>query len=289
MPRTKTNLFKVGIEVESVINNKLLKIERGRYHNGLPIPGSTYWTTQSDSTISSDSECKFSNEHAQAIEFVSNVVKNKKEWKAMLDEFKNIISKKGKYELNKVIHFPISTGNHVHFSIKGFRFSNKYPFSFYKKVRQYFLKKVNASKIGSKELIVKHYFRGRYAGRLKRESLYGRDRYGEFNLDSEYHGAGLEWRSINLHHLKTWDEFYELMGIIWDSLVLLYNTTKSYKFKTYSLIPKLKQSKGKLESFKSEIKIEEEINTSINLTENKKNKKVDSYFGSITTIETISG
>jgi hypothetical protein len=63
-----------------------------------------------------------------------------------LNDFKKFISKNGQYKLNEVLVFNNSTGTHVHFSIKDFRFQDKVYYMQFPKVRKYFLDRIKKSK-----------------------------------------------------------------------------------------------------------------------------------------------
>lgn len=289
----KKNFFTAGMEIECILNGKIHKFGQGGYHNGIQLPGSKYWDVESDSSVGIDGSEDWESSSRieitmRSMEFVSKKVKNKEQWDEMINEFKTIISVNGKYELSKVIHFPTSTGNHIHFSIKGFKFSSKFPFSLYGKVRDFFLNKVKESKIESKKMIVEHYFRGHYAKKIQREGMYERDRYYEFNLDSEYTGRGLEWRSPCIHHLKTWKEFDEIMNILWDSINYLYNLTLKYEFKSYSIIPKIKSLDKTDTNYEQKITTSENFESVIKLKESINRTQADKFFGYTTTIEEIS-
>lgn len=226
----------MGIELECVVNTSKIKVTKASYGSMEVNKGLIGWKVSSDRSLRRQNEwinMKDENgrpktEDADTFEFISQKIAGKKQFQNVLNSFKKFISCNGKYELNEVVSFNNSCGSHVHFSIKGFKFSDKTFYLIYPKIRKYFFDKMKVSGVGSKENILNHYFRG-YAKRFQKNYIKIHERRSEFNFLSEIEGTGLEWRSVNLLNIKTWKEFDEMMEIIWSCLEYLYKECTNWK------------------------------------------------------------
>lgn len=236
------NNISIGVEIECVLNKKLLNLEIGSYHSGTKMQMLKGWTIESDSSLESFREFE---EFSRCCEFVSPVFKTKKAFLSGLRKFQKFISNNGQYELFEVLSFNESCGSHVHFSIEGFHFSTKVIFEIYPKVRKYFTKKLLKSPIESRDSILYHYDRS-YAQLLTEERFSYTPRNCEFNLVSEMSGKGLEWRSLNLLNIRTWREFFEFWHIVCDCLKYLYRNAQKYEIlKEIHIIDLTKLKKNK--------------------------------------------
>ena len=215
----------IGIEIECIVNRKINKITTGEYHQGRVVEGLDSWVAEEDGSLRDDGEFF---EYGKCVEFVSPVFKSKDKFFQGLEQFKDKLSNNGQYELNHVLAFNESCGSHVHFSIKGFCFSNKVIFEIYPKVRAEFVEKLMKSAIADKESILNHYHRD-YAKKLDKSLWSMMARTAEFNLFSEQEAKGLEWRGLNLLNVKTWEDFFSFWHIVYDCLEYLYSLAQKYQ------------------------------------------------------------
>ena len=215
----------IGIEIECVLNRRIISIDKGSYHDGEFINGLSRWKAEDDSSLSDDDEF---DEWGDCIEIISPILTSKKEFKEELMKFKDKFSKGGSLKLKEVLSFNSSCGSHVHFSINRFSFNTKVVFEIYPKVREYFKEKILSSNIESKDDIVNHYDRD-YSALLNKEHNYKQERHTEFNFVSEGSGKGIEWRSPNLLNIKTWEEFFEFWEIVYNSLEYFYKISQKYE------------------------------------------------------------
>jgi len=219
--------FGIGIEIECIYNNNIISIDKGCYHEGIENDRLPLWKAEVDSSISNGGEFDGWEDEC---EFVSVVLRSKKQFKQALNNFYSFFSHNKRFELSEVLSFNDTCGSHVHFSIDGLRFDDKVIFEIFEKIRLYFLKKLRNSNIESKQDIKKHYNRD-YAKLIDKENWkYGRRL--EFNFESETtYNKGLEWRSLNLLNIKTWKEFNEFWDIVWDCLEYFYKKSQKYEIK----------------------------------------------------------
>ena len=107
--------------------------------------------------------------------------------------------------------------------------------SVFQKTRDYFFKEIDKSKTLSDETktnVKSQYFRG-FSKKLDEQQFKSKsERSLEFNFRSEDNNKGIEWRSFNLHRVKTWEEFDEMFKIMWKCLEKLYNVSSKYSAKT---------------------------------------------------------
>lgn len=218
----------IGIEIECIVNKELFSFdsdEIGDYHRGKRITGLSGWTAEQDGSLYHHNE--FNKNHE--IEFVSKVFKTKRQLDAGLLSFYKYFSKGHELELYKALAFNDSCGSHVHFSIDNFSFSKKAILKSFLKTRKYFFDSLQNSEILSKNTILSHYNR-RYSRLLDKRNFKRQDRYSEFNFLSEQSNKGLEWRSLNLRGLTTWNEFFEMFDIIYKSIEFLIKEATHYTF-----------------------------------------------------------
>lgn len=221
----KDNNFKIGIEIECVVNSNFVKVNKGSHRSRNPMNSFSQWFATSDGSLNTQN-CEFSDR--LTCEYVNVPITTKKGWDTTILQFKNHISNKGKHKLKDVICFNKSCGNHIHFSINKHKYKKFVPFNILVNLRDLFFSKIKKSNIKSKKLILSHYFRS-YAKKIT-EKTYFKGIRGEFNLGSESSGKGLEWRSINMRGIKTWEEFDEFFNIIWECLSYLYKVSIKYSY-----------------------------------------------------------
>jgi hypothetical protein len=233
------NRLKIGLEIECVYNDNEVLFNRGSYHAG--IKKGKYWSIETDGSLNSYGS-DFDN--SKTAEFVSKVFCSKKLFIKGLEEFKGFFDNK---ELKDVLFFNSSCGCHFHIGLNG---SKKYTdflsFEELKKIRNKFFKDINKSVVLSddtKRNILKQYFRS-YAKKINKDIClngWSNNRTLEFNKLSEDSNKGLEWRSLNLCSVKTWEEFFEVMNIIFNCVEKLFRMRTngfSYKEKKVLLIKK---------------------------------------------------
>lgn len=208
----------IGFEIECVYNSRLINLDVGGYHEGTQC--GKFWTAQNDGSINPSRNNKNWADWGQCVEMVSVVLDSENKVKSAIKEFIDIMSKKGKYELNEVIDFNSSVGFHIHFSIsrdgKEYRFKDFIDSGVFSKLRRRLFKDLKNSEIPSKTAIIQHYNRS-YARQLRIDSLghfrQSSDKYTEFNFYSEVKKQGLEWRSPNFLDIQTWSEFNYLVTL----------------------------------------------------------------------------
>jgi len=253
------NGLKLGIEIEAIFNSKLshlakLKIEE--YDGGYlgRNKGLKSWKVERDGSLDNSTSIKW-HSWGKGVEFISKLLKSKRSYTNVLNEFQLFISKNNTYELKDVLCFNESCGNHIHFSVPHFTFKKKTLFKIYPEVRQKFFDLIKASHINkkSKRNIIKHYFR-HYALRLDKKefkkSVYRSRKYTEFNFRSEASLEGLEWRSLNLKDIQTWDEFKELFEIFYKCINYLVKLALKWEEKA-EYKPRIRNEKNKL--FENEV------------------------------------
>lgn len=216
--------FKIGIEVECIINKDIMKnLKIGMYHRGAINPGLVGWKIERDGSLFKVND--FIN--CYEAEVVSNVIKTKTDYDKKVNAFKKFFSKNGRQELNQVLSFNRSCGNHVHFEIEGFKFSEKVYKKIFPMYREKLFDLLKASNIQSKQEIIDHYDRD-YAKKFTERDIKEYNRRCEFNFSSELEGKGLELRGINLKGIKTWLEFKEMFNIIYQSLEYFQDIATKY-------------------------------------------------------------
>ncbi|MBW1666986.1 MAG: amidoligase family protein [Deltaproteobacteria bacterium] len=234
----------IGIEIEAVLNKRLNNIRKGSYHQGVPVKGLKGWTAEHDGSLDDYREY---GEDSMCIEFVSPIFKSRQELFGGLRSFREFLSNRGKYELFQVLSFNKTCGSHVHFSIPGFSFTEKAIFEIYPKVRNQFISRIRASNIQAKDDIIAHY-RRQYAQELTKDLWRIRYRSVEFNLSSE-ESKGLEWRSLNLLNVKTWQEFLEFWKIVYDCLEYLFQMSRKYEHaENVELMPESEVDRNQVET-----------------------------------------
>ena len=220
----------VGIEIECIYNGRIKNVPVGEYSDGNRTPSLARWEIQNDSTIQGFSG-KFGSWNKTA-EFVSDVAKSKTQFFKMLNNFKKYMTNKNdEVELKDILQFNSSCGSHLHFSIKGFNFSDKVVFEIFEDLREMFKEKILNSNIENKKYIIEQYDRSYASVSENAQNFYSRrmERHNEFNRVSETQNKGLEWRSLNLRGVETWREFFEFWEIVFDCLEFLYKESQSYK------------------------------------------------------------
>lgn len=197
---------KYGVEIEGVYNKKIHPLNRGGYHEnntGGEIP---FWAVTSDSSLNLE-RTKFA--EAQTVEFVSEAAIGKSEMLSYLEDFKNFMSKNGKYELHEVLEFNKSCGCHIHFSTWKAKENSMVTMSFYKQLRENTMSRVRKELPHLYESFRKHYFRS-YSEEQKGPMINKGSR-GEINYTCL--SKGIEWRAFHLLDVTTWDDFFTLLKI----------------------------------------------------------------------------
>jgi len=219
-----------GIEVEAIVNNSFIEdagLVRGDYHHGNSMCAG--WKIERDSSISSRGEFN----DTLNIEFVSTVCRGRHAFSKRLQKFKGEFTTFSE-RLSDVLAFNSSCGCHIHFSIpKGV--GRKAWYNHFTELRDDYFSRIDSSTILSaplKRKLRKHYFRG-YATKLKKEEwLKGTgDRSKEFNFQSESSNKGMEWRSINLLGVTTWNEFFEVLETAADCIETFISKIQKYEVK----------------------------------------------------------
>lgn len=203
----------LGIEIECILNSSIHSIQEGSYHNGIKIRGLTGFKAERDGSLRG---IEFE-ENSHPIEIISNCYGSVASFKSAIERFIKFFSKDGHYELKDVLRFNRSCGSHLHISIKDLVITNKVILQVFQNTRKYFIGKVKQSNIESKQDILDRYNRS-YAQLMTKENFRRVLRNKEFNLAGEGQGTGIEWRSLNLTNIKTWDELREIIAIIINSV-----------------------------------------------------------------------
>lgn len=210
--------IKVGIELECVFNNRVVSLPLGSYHSDTPmrhkgktVPG---WLAETDGSVSQSSDCSWEYNLGDEAEFIMKAQKSLKDFEQKMSTWKNILSKKGTVELKDVVSFNDSCGSHIHISVGDYQFRKRCFTKTIAEARKLFNKLVSESDIESKAKIIKQYNRSYARMSNLRNWRNNSNRRVEWNVTSEMHGKGLEWRSVNLCGIKTWAEFDKMVDII---------------------------------------------------------------------------
>ena len=216
--------MKIGIEIEGIINLARVDVDIGEYHDGIPC--GDYWVCESDSSLSTSGEFKAE----IPVEFVSNILKNRKQLNQAMKEFRVILNIRKSQRLSKSIYFNKSCGCHVHVSFRNYNFWRKAHPSIFIKTRKYFETNVNKLNLSNKlkEDILTQYNRS-YSSVVNEKDIRSFRRDVEFNFSSERDGKGIEWRSFNLLGVSTWKELKTLINLMYKTLRFLEKQTKYWK------------------------------------------------------------
>jgi len=222
------NRIKLGIEIECCFNSGLIDIEQQK-KNG--------WDIVGDGSLRNSDI--FENENS--LEFVSEILGSKKTYIKALKDFRGFF---GNYPLDEVLSFNNTSGTHIHIGLsKNKKYHEKLSYDFFIELRELFFKSIKESdKLSedTKQKILNQYFRyyAKQIDKIKWNEKDNNNRYQEFNTQSENEGRGIEWRSINLCGVKTWQEFNAVFEIVYNCAEYLFKerTTKhKTKFKTIRL------------------------------------------------------
>lgn len=240
--------LRLGIEVECVLNEDIEEfnnLEIGEYHEGITIAHLKKWSCQSDSSISSLRRF----ESNLCVEFVSWKFSSLDNAKKGIEDLIIFLSNNYKRRFEDTIYINKSCGVHVHlsfyekplsFSIGQIMEEKKHNIEYYfnnfiiyeviKKTRGLFFKRIKESSIINKELIIKNYNR-EHAKIIKRNSFLNSRgiRNSEFNFTSESNHKGIEWRSLNMNGLSSWEDFKEFFNIVFECLEYFIKTSQEYK------------------------------------------------------------
>lgn len=225
----------IGTEIECCLNNTM-GLHIGEYHNGHPIPGLDGWKVEEDGSIEvpddlqewsdeeDDDECPCDPDRIDdwtPAEFITKKCNGYDEFVEHIAAFRKYFSKNGRRHLSAVLDFNRSCGCHVHFSIPGKKAYKVLPTKAFVTAREFFLKEIDESKVLSKQnrqIIRERYFRS-YSKKTDDMTRFRYDdKYLEWNLGSEVHGQGMEWRSLNMGEISTWEEFDEYWHIVLRSI-----------------------------------------------------------------------
>jgi len=228
----KRNRIKIGVEIECIYNCDNVNLSVGSWENPQRINKS--WSVKPDGSLRT--EGVFENENTA--EFVTKILGGKKTYNKALKEFQSFFNGK---PLNEVLDFNSSCGNHIHIGLnEKKKYHNKLSWEVFAELRELFFNNIKGSEVLSedtKQSILNHYFRG-YASKINKTSWNGNrlNRGVEFNRQSENSGCGIEWRSINLCGVKSWEEFFNVFEIIYNCAEWLFNKrTTSHKGKFIKL------------------------------------------------------
>ena len=245
--------FKIGIELEGVFSKQkydLFKwVFNGDYLYDQRIYTEEYFNSVADGSVkigyTNINNIGFSDLYGR--ELVSHVKKNKRGFFNALKHLQKVVNA----PLIEVVDFNKTCGCHVHFEFDNIKFKNVETKRLYA-LRRRFFKKITESNIKSKDEILRNYDRY-YASKIKKlkseyiGSEWINEKYSEFNLISENHNKGFEWRAINLCGVNNWDEFFEFWEIVYSCLEWF----EKYINKTYK------------NNYEESIKLNEEISRAI--------------------------
>ena len=266
------NNIRVGVEIECICNiNKkdVFNFPIGSYRNGERIPNLN-WLAETDSSIhiSRTSRNKlFSKFIEEPLELISPTVRGKKEFFNEMNKFIKYFSRNGKYKLKDIFYFNKTCGSHIHISIfrKPMLFSKLVINKLLIKTRNKFLEEIKNSSFSKKikTQIIKNYNRSfastEWEG-YKRDQVMYRRNY-EFNFYSEVSGKGIEWRSINMYGIETWEHFREFWKIVYNCIESLVTSSKKWKQQeSYNM--NINQHKKYFKTNKQTIEIDDREETS---------------------------
>ena len=240
----------VGIEIEAICNCNEIPIERGGYHDGIPIEGAPLWRTESDSSINYAYGNHEFDSWGACCEFVTKTLRLKSSYMSAVKQFKDVFSKQGTLELDKVLVFNTSCGTHITMS-GNFMAIKVLPWSILKRLREKFHKEIRESSIGSKDDILAHYYRSfaRKSDNMFRNHT-GNKNY-EFNASKEHRGRGLEWRGVNMLGIRTWAEYDEFFKIIWRCVDYFAQSLNEYQV-TERIVPSHYKEEKEMETLRVE-------------------------------------
>lgn len=211
--------LKVGVELEGIYNNNILKENvsvSGGYGFSKGSPINTFWKHTSDGSLRNEGEF----ESGTCAEIVQFPVVGRERFFTSLKAFQELANGE---ELKKFVSFNKSCGCHIHFSVPEVMYKNILVDQI-EKMRENLFSKLKSSNLKPSliEKIIKHYDRD-YAKKIKKDdqaqiSKGNMERRCELNVSCEREQKGIEWRAFNLHGITTWDEFYTLFNIAYDCL-----------------------------------------------------------------------
>jgi hypothetical protein len=211
--------IKIGIELEGIYNNDLLKQSMtsvGGYGFSKGSTINSFWKHTTDGSLTHEREYP----NPICAEIVQYPVVGRSRFITSLKSFQELALGN---ELKDFVTFNKSCGCHIHFSI---------PEQLYKNLlvenveflRESLFKKLKNSDLPSRVVngIIKHYGRD-YAKMIKKtdqQNIFkgNLDRRTELNVMSEIDNKGLEWRSFNLLGVETWKEFFDVLNIGYDCI-----------------------------------------------------------------------
>ena len=304
--------MKIGIEIETVYNrSKVGTINIGGYGNGIRFSferneresssaiGSFFnggtserdqllakpkWVAGHDSSINYNitiTTPDMSDWTPCTVELVSDVANGKEKFIKMLEEIKSLMTCNcSGAELKDIMHFNTSCGCHLHFSFKDFDVNKICGYRPLTDVRNEFFDGLNKLDIRSelKKSIRSQYFRA-HAKKLTMKKWKnnvqggGGERGNEFNFRSFTSKMGFEWRSFNLLDVETWDEFFKVLLLGYDSANSLRDRVK--KFSDTENYDVSNQAKDKIKSHSKS------INESTDIKPYKENLNIDIFITGI--------
>lgn len=227
--------IKLGFEVECEVNDAILSrhIPQGGYHNGRRI--NTYWKSEHDGSLS---RYRW-HMNGQTYEFVSKklgLTSYKKAIKSFKKMFEDFTDDENVPELNKIVHFNPSCGCHIHFSDTEVDLRNR--IVGYDAELLFQMMMNNMKKAGFSEKFRAQYRKQYYRGYAKHYT----DRHERAQTLNFTNGRTntVEWRSMNLLPVETWEEFEGLLVVAVTTITEFidrvkkknfnYSTRVSYKF-----------------------------------------------------------
>jgi hypothetical protein len=209
--------IKVGIELEGIYNNDVLKESvktAGGYGFNRGIPVNSFWKHSSDSSLSPSGEFP----HPTTAEIIQFPVVGRERFVSSLKAFQELALGN---ELKDFAAFNSTCGCHIHFSIPENLYKNIFV-SHIEKMRDNFFTKLKNSDLRPELVkgIIKHYDRdfSRKIVKSDQENISkgNLDKRTELHVSCEREGKGVEWRSFNLLGVQSWEEFYKVLSIGYD-------------------------------------------------------------------------
>jgi hypothetical protein len=234
-------MISYGLEIEAVYDANILgKMTKQDYHHG-GFKENSLWKLERDGSLdvkSSDYKKFGEGASLDCGEFITKRIVGREGIISAIDELQYKLFKGT--PLDKCMSFNISCGAHVHFSIRG-KCRKRTHFLLFKEMREMFFTRIQESeliKARTKTSILKHYFR-EYAQQTTKENFLKSNRRMEFNFESEEYQKGMEWRSINLKGVTSWQELREVFNIVVDCVEFL-----DRRVRKYEVIESIKLSKN---------------------------------------------
>lgn len=231
----------IGIEIEGIFNADYFKPKKiGNYHE--PVRVNKYYRVEHDGSL----RRSFNFPREVVAEITTPPIQTKKTFVNTIKGFKGLFKNAERKELNELVYFNDSCGCHIHIGFidgngKQKKISRLLDEDRVLKFRRKFFKALRELDIDdeTKEQIRKQYFRG-YASRCDKRNYFDRRRRKEFNLTSDEEDTGFEWRSFNLHGVKTFEDFEKIFLMIYDLIKQNFYDRMNRGYKTKKRVLTLK-------------------------------------------------